>query len=182
MAPFRPVTRYQDVEDRRWCGEGWSEIGQRVDVLPTGGAYDMKCIIGIDPGRTTGYVEALHNNGDLRVLEAREIVWNDRMVLIPLIADTVSKDPQVPTVVVVESFRLYPHEFHHQVGSSFPSVHIIGIVDVAVWLTGKDVPIIYQPASIKSRTQVLDSLPRSPHVRDAYRHARYYSVAKRFKE
>lgn len=139
-------------------------------------------LIGVDPGQTTGYVKLLHDHdGELRVLEAKEIVWTARMELIPLIAASVLEDPQVPTTVVVESFRLFPHEFHHQVGSTFPSVHIIGIIDAACWLANPSPEIIYQPAVNKSRVLIYHPLPGSEHVRDAYRHARYYYEAKRLR-
>lgn len=138
-------------------------------------------IIGIDPGATTGYVEAFRSDDGLEVLQALEIAWAARHTLIPLIGSKVREDPSVPTVVVVESFRLYPHEFQHQVGSSFPSVHIIGIVDAACWLANPRPELVEQPASIKSRTQLKHTLPRSEHVRDAYKHARYYYEAKRLR-
>lgn len=139
-------------------------------------------IIGIDPGRTTGYVETFRSDEGLEVLVAKKIEWHQRHSIIPLIASKVSSDPLVPTVIVVESFRLYPHEFHHQVGSDFPSVQVIGIIDAACWLASPRPEIIFQPAANKSRVQIHHkTVPRSEHVRDAYRHVRYYYEAQRLK-
>lgn len=138
--------------------------------------------IGIDPGRTTGYVEAFRSDDGLEILEAYEIEWEDRFNLIPLIGAKVSKDPLVSTILVVESFVLFDHAFKHQVGSDFPSVRIIGIIEAAAWLANPRPPIIFQSASLKQRVQIVHDLPKgSEHVRDAYRHIRYYHESTRLR-
>lgn len=137
-------------------------------------------LIGIDPGQTTGYVEAFRSDDGLEILEAKEIGWEERFSLIPLIGAKVVSDPLVSTILVVESFVLFDHEFRHQVGSHFPSVRVIGIVEAAAWLANPRPEIIFQSASLKQRVQIVHDLPKgSEHVRDAYRHIRYYHESQR---
>lgn len=137
----------------------------------------FKRLIGIDPGRTTGFVEArLHDNGDFEVVRAIEIVWDRRFDLWPLIVHP--ETDHLPTTAVMESFFLYPHEFHHQVGKDFPSVRVIGIVDLCCHLASPQIPIVFQTAAQVKNVKLLHDLPASEHIRDAYRHIRYYVVTR----
>lgn len=138
--------------------------------------------VGIDPGKTTGVVVArLHDNGGLDVLEHRFVMWEDRFDLSPLFERmSVEYGPPAQIAVVVESFRLYPHRSQQQIGSDFPSVHIIGMVDLLVYLWSFP-EIVYQPASAIAKVRVLSAHqhlipPAPPHISDAYKHVRLYGL------
>lgn len=134
----------------------------------------MNRILSIDPGQTTGYaVATVFNRRDFELLELGQFTWDERFRLGELI--------KTVQTVVVEEFRLYRHAKENQVGSNFPSVHIIGIVDTYCHQYG-DIPIVLQPASVRQNVSVLPQhreLVKSPHMEDAYRHLRYYALTRK---
>ena len=151
----------------------------------------MKRIIGIDPGRTTGFVDLLEDDdGALHVLEAMEVLWDERFRLreliegMPIQVDERNQDEPLylsPHAIVIEAFNLRAADAHHQVGSDFPSVRIIGIVEAFANDLGVLGRIVYQPASLKEFVKLKNKLPASDHIEDAYRHARYFAVRERNK-
>lgn len=135
-------------------------------------------IVAIDPGLTTGVVIATHNAGEIKILEAFEVAWKDRMRF-PGFFARLAQGPLPVDAVVVESFRLFPHKFKHQVGSFFPSVRVIGVVETACYLAGLDNAIHFLEPIVKKHVKILDpAIARNPseHIKDAYRLARYWAV------
>jgi len=136
-------------------------------------------LLGIDPGRTTGICIANDNDG-LIVEHVEEVLWDDRFMFLSLLRTLAdASGPLQLSAIVVESFHLYQHRAKQQVGSDFPSVQVIGIVEAAAFLYASSTcPIIYQPASSIARTEVLPqhklSVGGSEHTKDAYKHVRYY--------
>jgi len=146
-------------------------------TLPIG--TNMKRILGIDPGRTTGYVDIdLHENGEFEVVDTAEIVWEARFQIPDFINPSANTfdAPHLPDAIVVESFRLYPHKARSQIGNDFPSSQVIGIIELALYQNNIIDRIVRQPASSISRVKIFHDLPASEHIRDAYKHARLYIV------
>jgi hypothetical protein len=151
-------------------------------------------IVGIDPGQTTGYVEVLcdPDSGEWQIIDAREIAWEDRFILKPLLTCSSVKfiadgpelpvEPLLPAYVVCEQFTLYANKARDQVGSHFPSVRIIGTLEAYLdeyHILGR---LMFQGASVRERVQVLPQhesmLGTSDHTHDAYQHVRYFIVTK----
>lgn len=154
-------------------------------------------VIGIDPGKTTGVCiarlptarpdipEISARLGEIEVLAAYEILWDFRLEDI----ETLFSTPRVGGVeaIIVEAFHLYPNKAEAQIGSSFPSVQIIGIVEAMarVYLPKINPPRIHMvPAGNHKNVAILDSAPTvlsspSAHIRDAYQLARLYQIALR---
>ena len=137
-------------------------------------------IIGIDPGQTTGFVDLLEHDGVLHVLEALEIRWEERFLFKQLlgIMNYVPND-LLPEAIIMEAFILRANAAHHQVGNQFPSVRIIGIVEAFAYDLGIRDRIHLQPPALKEFVKIKNELPRSAHIKDAYRHARYFVVRER---
>jgi hypothetical protein len=135
-------------------------------------------ICGIDPGETTGFVLMCltSTKGDYDVIKAFEIPWGRRFELRNLL------HKYLPDVLVIESFRLYEHKAKDQIGSDFPSVRVIGITEAYMYELDCLKAITYQPAHVTARVQVLARhvgvIGSSEHVKDAYKHLRYYLVTK----
>jgi hypothetical protein len=135
-------------------------------------------IVAIDPGEATGVAIVsvdLHDHDVDSVLQTYEIAWDDRFSLIPLITD-MRKAPLLPNKIVVESFRLYPSEFQHQIGKEFPSVRVIGIIESACYLADMLDRIVLLPAHVKKNVKIRHDLPKSEHIKDAYQLARYQII------
>lgn len=142
-------------------------------------------ILAIDPGQTTG-VCALESDpeNNIRVVAAVQIPWSRRIEdFAALLAGTSEEGLQQPDVIVFEAFRLRPGRAMEQVGSIFPSVRVIGIVEALHYTMDLKCPIVYQEPSILSRTEVLEEHKQHfvgrEHAADAYRHARYYHVTRK---
>lgn len=144
-------------------------------------------VLGIDPGETTGFVEARFDDDGFHVVRAADVTWEDRFSLMYyLYCGTPHQGPLVglPDIVIVESFRLYAHTAHSQIRSDFPSVRIIGMVEAFLYMPPGYYPheyenIVFQPASSialvaieKEHGMVLGSA----HMIDAYKHVRYFYV------
>lgn len=143
-------------------------------------------ILAIDPGKTTGVVVAeIQDHEVTGIVQQFELGWEERFMLIPFIQGMRPEQgaPQQFSEIVLEAFRLYPHEYRRQVGSDFPSVRVIGIVEAAAYLAGGLDSITLLPAGVKSKVAVLEDhgrvLLRSEHVRDAYKLARYYAITRK---
>jgi len=143
----------------------------------------MTTILAIDPGATTGYCLVDDSTG-FGVVSVGEIPWDSRLELLTALihGTSASNGPPQLQAVVVEAFRLRPGRALEQVGSVFPSVRIIGILEALLYTARprNHPPLVFQEPSCMSRAQVLpehlDILKGMPHARDAYRHARYYTI------
>lgn len=137
----------------------------------------MTKLIAIDPGSTTGFVEAETSLVGITLLRVIEIPWERRFALRDLLWNEGSQP--VPDKVIIESFRLYAHRAQSQVNNDFPSVRVIGIVEAALHEFGWLDKLVFQPASVRSRVVVASPYReqlRSPHTHDAFQHIRYYYV------
>jgi hypothetical protein len=154
-------------------------------------------VIGIDPGKTTGVCiarlptarpeepEAGTRLGEIEVINAYEILWDFRLEDIEGLFST----PPGGRVeaVVIESFHLYPDKAEAQIGSSFPSVQIIGIVEAMMHIylpKFQPARICLVPAGNHKSVAILDTAPtvlngNSAHIKDAYQLARLYQIALR---
>lgn len=137
-------------------------------------------VLGIDPGKTTG-VCMLKAGKDIEVVMAEQIPWDRRKEdLWALFTATFREGLPVPQYTVVENFRLRPGRAMEQVGSTFPSVEVIGLIEAFQFVTKNYFKLIYQEPAIISRVQVLPEhaplFVGKPHAADAYRHARYFCV------
>lgn len=133
----------------------------------------------VDPGLTTGIAHGVYTGGrTFDLLAAGEVGWYDRFSLRELILPDIQH-------IVVESFRLYAHKAEDQINNSFPSVHIIGMVEAFAWLLNINSRIVYQPASVRTGVQVLPEheaeVIGSAHMHDAYQHLRYYVLTNKAK-
>ena len=146
-----------------------------------------KRIIAIDPGRTTGVVigtvGSQTNPTELQLLEAFEIHWPNRLTAVDALFGNMLIGSPIPAVtveaVVIESFHLYAHKAKEQIGNEFPSVRVIGYVEMLCWQYHIDHLITFQGASEISRVQILKEHEQhlhSEHMKDAYKHFRLWCV------
>lgn len=131
-------------------------------------------ILAIDPGHTTGVVLGeSEGRTDLKLLAAFELAWNDRFKLYEM--------AYYPAVIVIEDFRLYEHKAMSQVNSDFPSVKIIGMMELVCYLTGTT--LVTKMPSVKNSVKILEEhkemLGKSPHIQDAYKLLRYYAILRK---
>lgn len=149
----------------------------------------MTCIVGIDPGHTTGFcmVDEKPKAGidDFQVVSVAQIPWEKRVsFFIALFNGTFANnkgESQLPEIVVIESFRLRPGRAMEQVGSEFPSVRVIGIVEALTALCLPERPLlVFQEPGVIGRVGILpkheEQLRGLVHAGDAYRHVRYYHL------
>jgi len=139
----------------------------------------MTRILAVDPGLTTGACVIDAWVDDFRVVACLEIPWAHAPRLLTALYDGtfISQDePQLPDVVVCETFRLRQARALQQVGSEFEAVQVIGMLRMLLYPQ----LLVPQEPSMMSRVQIL---PRdeewtqgSEHRGDAYKHARYYFV------
>lgn len=131
-----------------------------------------KTLLSLDPGKTTGYAWTTAYPDRLELIQTGLIPWDDRFEELQKIVNAYPWDN-----VIVETFRLFPHKARAQIGSEFPAVQIIGIVEYLLWERDYLDRLVYQDPSTKKRTTVLpDDTPTNPHMQDAVKHARYFSV------
>jgi hypothetical protein len=136
----------------------------------------MKKILAVDPGLTTGLAYGVHQGGrDFLFTRSEEMKWDDRFDLYRLLQEW------CPSIIVCESFRLYAHKSKQQIGSEFPSVRIIGILELSAHLLALPEPV-FQPPSIRQNVRIPDEhLPRvqgSEHRKDSYQHLRYFVLTR----
>jgi len=146
----------------------------------------MQRIVSFDPGETTGVcvLETTDCNTDFVVKEVCEIPWDERFRLIEaFVTGTLpyQGSPHSPEFVTVERFRLRAHQAMSQTGSEFPSSQILGIIETFIYINpGPE--IIYQEPIQMSRVQIRPDdhylLVGSEHMKDAYRHARFFFITK----
>jgi hypothetical protein len=129
-------------------------------------------VLAIDPGKTTGLVVVRGSTTSLALEMVRDIAWADRFVLLDLINELATTGLDR---IVVERFvlRMVPQE------PDVPSAQVIGIVDAAAHLHSVTHLLAYQLPSCIARVAIPDDIRprlRSPHLQDAFKHARYYVV------
>lgn len=130
----------------------------------------MSTIIAFDPGVTTGYaIHTIRDNGQHHIAAGDFHMY--KRVLEYL-------NTAKPSLVIIESFRLYAWKSKHKQWSGFPEVEVIGAIKFACDL--RSIPWIEQQPSTK---QLFDDgkLKKlglwknlSPHGRDAARHALFH--------
>ena len=163
-------------------------------------------IVAVDPGKVTGICILITNkdNTNFVVNWVGEMRWDERFqVARALVAGTWPQravDPVAgpPDVIVIERFRLRQGKAYVQAGSDFPSIQVQAIIETFVWdwnrkrtlppkllLDGESdglTKVVFQEPNIMSRTQMRDEdnylLQGSEHIKDAYKHARYYFITK----
>lgn len=118
-------------------------------------------ILGIDPGEHTGVV--LMDTDQPNALKATLVVtWHGLDDII---------HTHHPDIIVMESFRLYPHMAQTMIANDFPSSQVIGVVK---YLAEKvNIPVAMQPASMAKYVKPKRMFP-SPHLHDAYCHIEAY--------
>jgi hypothetical protein len=157
------------------------EHGEDI-VEPVGIQGGEYIIHAFDPGETTGFTVCNVVSKELKILVACELFdWDDFALW-----ESRWLSKYRPTVVVVESFRLFQQHAHDQIGSYFPAVERIGAIK---YLCSQQlIPIVEQPAACKSELgddQLFQLFPesvgyKSPHIKDALRHALYYHLSKTY--
>lgn len=165
-------------------------------------------ILALDPGLTTGVCILLttEQRDDFEVDYVSEMSWDDRFrISKALIAGTwpqrMTPDPgwvaaaRPPEVVVIEQFRLRQGKAYAQAGSTFPSIQVQAIIETFVWdynhnvkygfmgaTRDEPIEIAYQEPIAMARVQILADhhhlIAGSEHMKDAYKHGRYYFETK----
>uniref|UniRef100_A0A6M3J3J4 Holliday junction resolvase RuvC n=1 Tax=viral metagenome TaxID=1070528 RepID=A0A6M3J3J4_9ZZZZ len=117
-------------------------------------------ILAIDPGQTTGVLLMDTHTGSTLGAELR--LWERLDALI---------QRTKPDVIVYEAFRLYPHLAKAQIGKSFPTVQVIGVIK---YLANQAcIPTVEQTAAMRKHVPKRPGIT-SPHVQSAYQHAETY--------
>jgi len=142
-------------------------------------------LVSIDPGGTTGFCVFQFPSGIITetyaVHTALEVRFSNRLWFRSFFL----KYQEEIGIILLERFKLFrnPKTMEAQINSEFPSVRIIGIVEAQAEMYGLFDRIRFQePGDRKSA-----NIPRydwaavgpSDHVKDAYRHARYYTLMHR---
>lgn len=127
--------------------------------------------LAIDPGVTSGW--ALFRQKTLVQYGVVEGAVKDVWLFL---------EGKTPSLVVMESFRLYPHAAANKIFSSFPEIETIGVIRLWVALHGavlveqsaSQAKQAYSDAVIRQYVKGLNlPYPTSPHMRDAIRHGLY---------
>ena len=140
-------------------------------------------VISIDPGHTTGVCIAQTTPDSFEVVKTLEIPWAHRFGGLQTLLGgtyTIQGVPLTPEAVVIENFRLRPDKAHSQIGQTFPSSQIIGIVQAFLYAAGYLEILEVQEPGQRTRVKILDNhkemVSGSQHLKDAYQHARYYWI------
>lgn len=139
------------------------------------------CVVAIDPGFCTGVCRVRIDPGFSLggVAFAKEIPWDQRFSLYQLPA-YYPKD-----VFIMESFRVYPHKAQDLIGSDMPSCQVIGIVEAALYHAGKLDQLVYQQAiatkGVKIPPDFSSVFGSSEHMKDAFKHIRYWAAFRKNK-
>lgn len=137
----------------------------------------MKTIVAFDPGETTGYaVGQWYGGKDFTLKTAGELRWEDRFTILGML------QVHMPDYIVIEEFRLYQHRAMSQIGKVFPSSIVIGIIQAYTYQLGLLDRITMQPASVRSSVKITSDVGSSMHVRDAYKHLRYFVIVNLLKK
>lgn len=134
-------------------------------------------VIAFDPGGTTGVCVLRRITPQQYILEQSfDVRWADRFTLHGLLWRYTS----FIQAVVVEEFRLRNNTttMKSQINSNFPSVHIIGILELSAHQCNLLDRWHFQAPALRNSVSVdrehYDKLNRTNHSVDAYLHAKYY--------
>ena len=146
-------------------------------------------VIGFDPGKTTGCVALVVT--DLAKLEydlaaKYALPWSDRSQIRDILS-AFSKAGSI-NAVVVEDYIIYPHMAQEHIGATLWSTKIIGRLEVYCEELELDQLVTFQMAKdLYLRKGIKFPIPSehfrllpSPHMRDAYLHARIWIMKQRF--
>ncbi len=132
-------------------------------------------VIAFDPGKTTGVCVARVFPDRFEPYRAYEIKWQHRLG--QTFGDLERGSESLWRAVIVEDFKLYPSKAKAQSRSGMPSSQMIGIIQALCYVVGAPTPVLQSP-SIKARSLILpehkELLGTSAHVKDAYKHLRYW--------
>ena len=145
-----------------------------------------KLIVSIDPGGTTGFCSLYFTGGVITpdqytVQTALEVTFSNRFWY----QRYFSEQRDQIGVIILERFKLFGKQstMNGQINSEFPSVRIIGIVEAFAHMYGLHDKIVFQEPNDRKSAQIPKvhwaALGPSDHVKDAYRHARYYALTHR---
>lgn len=132
--------------------------------------------IAIDPGKTTGVCVGVWHGDAFNIVLAREVGWNDRFWFREYLF---THRDNIETIII-ERFKLFPKRetMLAQINSEFPSVRIIGIVEAYADMFGLFHKIVFQEPNDRNSVRIPKehhlALGTGDHVKDAYRHLRYY--------
>lgn len=137
----------------------------------------MNLVLAFDPGYSTG-VSLLrrYDRKSFDIVTSVVINWQDRFSIYPLCCELVTN----LEAVVCEDFRLADNARlqQAQTHSYFPSVRIIGIIELTCFSLGIIDRLQFQtPSQRKNVTIAPDEkkqLVQSPHAFDSFMHAKYY--------
>ncbi len=132
-------------------------------------------VIAFDPGKTTGVCVARVFPDRFEPYRAYEIKWGDRL---GQTLDDLKRGAHTPwKAVIIEDFKLYPSKAKAQSRSGMPSSLMIGAIQAFCYVLDLSPPVLQSP-SIKARSLILpehrELLGTSAHVKDAYKHLRYW--------
>ncbi len=149
---------------------------QSKKPTPTPYLQSGDIVVGFDPGLSTGMcVARFFPQLPLRfeILRSDVLMWD---TIEAATKHTLEPKAHQPRIAIVERFTLYRHKAQDQIGSSFPSAEVIGIIRTWCFLFGLE--MVRQPASVLERVGIpaehAPQIMRSPHARDAYGHVRYF--------
>ena len=157
---------------------------------PTTHPNKPRTIVGVDPGGTTGLaiIQPIGPSTDptaggkfrFNLLDAGQLPWEQRVYL----REEIQLWHEAYDIVAVacEAFVLRPGRAQQLVGSDFPSVRIIGILEEALSTYNLLDRLYLQQPSQAKRAAILPEhahLLSGPHDRDAYRHARVWMLLNR---
>jgi len=142
--------------------------------------------LSIDPGGTTGFTAFNVPNGLIdpetySIHTALEVTFDSRFWFHRFF---VTYCDQIG-LIILERFKLFNNTItmQSQIGSEFPSVRIIGIVEAYAHLLNLHHAIHFQEPNARLSAQIprehYKTLGPSNHVRDSYRHWRYYALTHR---
>jgi len=143
----------------------------------------MGLILAFDPGGTTG-VCIIRRELDAKtfaIVEALEIKWKDRFDVFPLITGYTANQIEA---IVIEEFRLFNNLalMQSQINSDFPSVRIIGFIELTCSIMHITDRIHFQKPGLRLQTSISPEHKKqlhSVHVVAAYLHAKYYVLTHR---
>lgn len=147
-----------------------------------------RLLVSIDPGGTTGFCalafpEGVINPNAYVVHTALEVTFGNRFWY----AGFFNANRDNIGLIILERFKLFPNQktMQAQINSEFPSVRIIGIVEAYAELYSLRDKIVFQEPNDRKSAQIPPrdwaAIGPSDHVKDAYRHARYYALTQKGK-
>lgn len=139
-------------------------------------------ILAVDPGQTTGVcmLKGERGSSSLSLLMAGEVFWDRRCFdFNALLTGTYKETLPIPDCIVIENFRLRPGRALQQIGSTFPSVEVIGIIEGLRWAHQVQAQLYFQEPAQIARVQILpehESRLTGEHMKDAYKHGRLWAI------